>query len=637
MQVCNLPSYEFQALHGELGLAGRLGYEDLLISVKSRFFNNSVSFHPPGQVSFETDGKYEFFHSLIGFNDTSYPGTRADFLVFADDILVAAACDVKSEEMPREIFANINGAKKIKLVIETENPPGCHALWANPVLHLEKQSLFPGVLGRAHGKVPDKLAVCEKCIFTTLTPSYVPLLDDMLGSLYLNGQCKDAHIFIFVLNADEKCSKLAQKYNATLIPITTEHTSTLMLKSLVYSIASFVVADYYLMLDADMFILDSIKPLFETIKSTNEKNILVSREYNIPLDATLGYLLSNDVHPYYCGPNDIHYLRVGEEANCNFIVNGGVIGGTRKAWLSLDSAMRSYMPNSAAWDSFKIADGLTWREQAIFNLAIAKTGRYTELNPLYNVQLLFARPEIKAQDKFVVAYDRNKLVSILHFNGEPGKDIYKQLSGKYSHMSDTKFGEHSAQDIYSHSNFLQSAFQVIKNKIQLRTIYPDIDHIKNYTQLHKFIYDACTDIDMCRVLELGCRAGLLSNYIGASCELNNGHLVTVEMNTPEEYYSFVKDTPNITHINGDVLVYLKDSEDFFDIIICNTQANLRHVCSQLILAMKRVDEFGSVYLIDNKFPTCDILSVKKKLNGNNLDLLPSNIKNLYIVQNKEDK
>jgi hypothetical protein len=325
MIVCDLPSYGFQSLYGELGLAGRLGYENLLISVKSRYFTNSVSFHPPGQVSFDTGGKYEFFHSLIGFNDTSYPGARADFLVYADDILVAAACDVKGEEMPREIFANINGAKTIKLVTETENPQGCHALWANPVLHHEKQILLPGVLGRAHGRIPKTLPVCEKCIFTTLTPSYVPMLDDMLGSLYLNGQCKDANIFIFVLNPDEKCDRLAQKYNATLIPITTEHTSTLMLKSLVYSIASFVVADYYLMLDADMFILNSVKPLFETIKSTNEKNILVSREYQIPLEATLGYLLSNDVHPYYCGPTDINYLRVGDEAQyaCGRLTSGG--------------------------------------------------------------------------------------------------------------------------------------------------------------------------------------------------------------------------------------------------------------------------------------------------------------------------
>ena len=148
MLLCNINPSNSECYYGELGLSGKLGFDDLQISVKFRHHTNTISFHPPGRVVYELDGTYEFFTSLIGFNDTSFPNIKADFLLYADDILVAATCGVNSNEQPREMFANINKAKKIELVVETKTPQGCHPVWISPCLHHDRLNLFPGVLGR---------------------------------------------------------------------------------------------------------------------------------------------------------------------------------------------------------------------------------------------------------------------------------------------------------------------------------------------------------------------------------------------------------------------------------------------------------------------------------------------------------
>lgn len=641
MLVSNLNPRSYECIYGEIGLAGKLGYDDLQVSVKLRHYTNTVSFHPPGRVTYILDDDYEHLTTLIGFNDTSFPGIKADFLIYADDILVSAACGVSSNEQPRELFVNINKAKKLEFVVETTTPQGCHPVWISPTLHREKMTLFPGVLGRAWGRIPDKIPVCEKCIFTTLTPNFVNMLDDMLGSLYLNGECRDASLFIFTLNADEKCKRLASKYNATIIPITVEQTNTLVLKSLVYSIASFVNADYYLMLDADMFILKSLKPVFDSIKTTNENNILVCREYNIPHEYTIRHLIKTNIPPYFGDENDDAFLHIGEEGESTFIVNGGVIAGSRRAWLSLDSTMRSYMPHSSAWDMQR--PSVSWREQAIFNLALTKTQNYVELNSNLNVQMLHAKPEIQIQDKFILAFINRQLVSILHFNGVPGKEVYKHYAGKFSHIPDTKFGFDDIGSFKSFAQNLQSFAKVIKNKPKLRAIYADVENLSTHIHIYKYLFEKTVALKSPKIFEIGSRAGLMTNCLANACANNEGNILTIELDTPDEFNKNIETLPQnlqniVTHKDEDSLVYLKKiqiEDRKFDIIICNTHNNVRNVCSQIVLANNMVAENGELYVMDCQYPMCDMDALNRRLNIANLCLEPLSdikLKGLYLVK-----
>jgi hypothetical protein len=643
MLLYNMTPSHFECGYGGLGVNGELGHGDMYVSVKTRHHMSSISFQPPGKITYNLNGEYGYFTTMIGFNDTSFPGLKADFLVYADDVLVAAACGVSVEEQPRELSANLNNAKKLELIVETSTPHGCHPVWITPSLHEDGVDKISGVLGKAWGIVPGSLPSCEKCVFTTLTPSFVPMLDDMLGSLYINGECKDASVFIFVLNADEKCRRLASKYNATLIPITVGDTNTLVLKSLVYSIANFVNADYYLMLDADMLILKSIKSIFDTIKTSNEPNILVCREYTIPHNSTLRHLITHDIYPYHGAPYEDVFLQIGSEGESNFIVNGGLIAGSRKAWLSLDSAMRTYLPNSTIWDNQKI--GVTWREQAIFNLALAKTQHYSELSPYLNVQLLHATPDIiEENDGMLVAFENRQPVSILHFNGAPGKEKYKHFSGKFSHFPNCKFG---INDIGAFNNFAQNIFacaKTVKNKPHLRVDYFDIDELPSNIHTYKYIYDSVIEIENPKILEVSSRAGLMTKCLLSSAKHNNGFVTSLESNTSDDFYDIIspelKTSKEIhKHINGDILVTLKniidENNEMFDFIVCATHGNIKNIFSQITLASKLLSQDGLLYVVDSKYPICDIDSLNKRLNIVNYKLTPvhgDKLTNIRLLQ-----
>lgn len=642
MLLCDLNPISFECVYGELGLGGKIGYEDLLISVRSRYYTNALSFHPHGQVVYDINGDYEYFTAQIGFNDSSFPGTYCDFLIYADDVLVAAACNIGGNDEPREIFANLNGARTIKLVVETTSPIGCHPVWIQPSIHKEKHMLFPSVLGRAHGRIPDKISVCEKCIFTTLTPNYVDMLDNMLGSLFVNGECQDASLFFFVLNPDDKCKKLAKKYNATMFSITVENTQTLLLKSLVYSVASFINADYYLMLDADMIILRSLAPIFDTLKTTDERNILVSREENlIPSNFTLRHLISTDIFPYKGAEGDDVFLRIGHEGENTFIVNGGMIAGSRKAWLSLDSTMRSYMPRSSLWDIKN--PSIKWREQAIFNLALAKTGLYTEISHLFNFQMCHVTPDIQIHENFIVAFYDKHLINVLHFNGLPGKEKYPPFERKFSHTLDCQFGINNFDAFSNITHLLQTFAKTIRTQPQLRVMYSDIDSIQKHVYIYKYLHDIVGKKNKPNILEINARAGLMTACLASSCSNVDGAITSVEMNPPNEYEQIIsslsdKEQQSVNKINEDILVYLKNSQDSsnkFDFIICGTHNSLRTISSQILLAYNLLSPNGKFYITDSKFPVCNISGLNRRLNSAGLQLVQvseNNISDLYFIQ-----
>ena len=82
---------------------------------------------------------------------------------------------------------------------------------------------------------------------------------------------------------------------------------------------------------------------------------------------------------------DLHRLGVtAQEAAFPLVVNDGIFAGSREALLALDGAIRA-MPLATRWVDER--HNIWWRNQFIFNLALARLRCGIELDSSYNVQL----------------------------------------------------------------------------------------------------------------------------------------------------------------------------------------------------------------------------------------------------------
>jgi predicted O-methyltransferase YrrM len=76
-----------------------------------------------------------------------------------------------------------------------------------------------------------------------------------------------------------------------------------------------------------------------------------------------------------------------------------------------------------------------WRNQFIFNLALARLGCGVELSPVYNVQLNVQDVEASVSEGRARAVWRGRQARVLHFNGA-GRKKYPELRGRYSAASE---------------------------------------------------------------------------------------------------------------------------------------------------------------------------------------------------------
>jgi len=424
---------EAEVGYGDLGMHGNLGYEGKKVSVLRRNYAHSLSTHPPARVRFKVDGSFARFSCQVALNDDVPAGqSHADFIVTADGREVAVEPYVRAGEPPRTLVADISGAQQIELHVRTSQWECSHAVWLDPQLD---ESPAPtsrrfDCLGRAEMIVPGNPPRAERCIATVVSPGFEGLLDDMLGSLYANGGCQDALLLVFVLDGNESCKRVMDKYGAMAVRCHSRAQLNPMSKALLYSVARVVDARYYLCLDADMLVLGDLRPLFSTLEACPEGRILACREGN-SLDANH---LGNSLGLIYGGgePDARQLEMTAAEAAYSFVVNDGLFAGGRAALLSLDGAIRA-MPQASKW-----ADGhprVAWRNQFIFNLALARLQCGVELDPVYNVQLHVQDVAFQRIGSRLRALWRAREARVLHFSGG-AKKKYPQWQGLFSSVSD---------------------------------------------------------------------------------------------------------------------------------------------------------------------------------------------------------
>jgi len=438
MYLDSVKLLQTQVGYGDVGMYGSLGYEGRKVTVRKQHYQHAFSTHPPARLRFHVERRFASFTCQVALNDDVTAGlSHADFSVVADGREVANEPYVQAGEPPRPLVADISGAEYLELVVRTSRWEHSHAVWLDPQVDESSAPvthLFDS-LSRAEMIVSERLPQTERCIATVVSPGFEHLLDDMLGSLYANGCCHDALVVVFVLNGNDACKRVIAKYKATAIHCRSRAGLNPMSKAVMYSTARVVDAKYYLCLDADMVVLGDLRPIFATLEALPEGRMLACREGNTQYANHLGSAIE---WIYDGGQADLEKLGVTpEEQAYSLVVNDGLYAGDQTALRALDGAIRA-MPQACAW-----VDGhsrVKWRNQFIFNLALARLQCGVELDPLYNVQLQAQNVDFFEQGSRVRAVWRGREPRVLHFNGG-AKRKYPQWQGKFSSIADPLAGK----------------------------------------------------------------------------------------------------------------------------------------------------------------------------------------------------
>lgn len=406
-----IPVHEAITGWGSLGLHGELGYEGLRVVVRGRPYSHAVSLHPPGHAVLRLGGQFSRLTCQVTLNDdVAIAASDADFSVWADGQLVAAANHVVAGGLPRRLEADVRGAEMLELVVGSSRIAGCHAVWLDPVLSSARLDTTRDCLSRVEMETPA-LPRVRRCIATVVSPGFEELLDGLLASVRANADCDDLLLVVLAVDPAPATLAVAAAYGATVILCTALRPINSSVKSALYSVARIIPAEQFLCLDADTVVLGSLRSLFAAIEVCRPGAVLACADQNQRFYSTLGEAL----HGVYAGSTADLERFLGEllgEHECEVVANDGVFAGGRNAMLAVDSAIRS-MPGAAEW-----VDANSLRNQFLFNLAIARMRCGVQLDDTYNLQLHAQDVEMARRDGRVEARWRGRTVRILHFNSQ---------------------------------------------------------------------------------------------------------------------------------------------------------------------------------------------------------------------------
>jgi hypothetical protein len=267
-------------------------------------------------------------------------------------------------------------------------------------------------LGRSRISLPRGQRHASACLATVASAGFAEMLDDLLESLRLHGDCADASVVVFLAGGDPACRSVAARHGAIALDCSMARFNT-GVKSMLYSVAEVIDADRYICLDADMLVLASLQPVLTAVDALPDDAILCCAEgghqHHTNLESALQTI-------YDGTPADFDRLLgvTASEPGYPFVVNEGFFAGSRTALLGLATTMRS-MHEASAWIDERPDNW--WRSQFVFNLALARGRTGVELDPTYNVQLHVQDVDVELSAAGPRALSNGRPVRILHFNG----------------------------------------------------------------------------------------------------------------------------------------------------------------------------------------------------------------------------
>lgn len=427
--------------YGSLGLGGSLGYESKAVTVGGTQCAHALSTHPPARLLYHLGGKASSFRCRVALNDDVWHnGSYADFAVLADGREVASATGVWAGQPARELACDLSGARLLELVVTTSKWEFCHAVWLDPEIDDAPAPALRGKivdpLARAEIELAPDIGPVPRCVATVASPGWEHLLDDLLGSVVANGDCADALLVVFLLDSSPECERIVAKYRAVPVRCRPLVPRDMGSKSVLYSVASVVEAEAYICLDSDMLVLDELGPVFAAVQTSPDGSVLTCREGN-------GHQY-RDVTDALCrlyggAPGDLAEILgadPGELSAYPLAVNDGTFAGSRAALLALDATIRS-MPGAIGWLGAR--SDVRWRNQFVFNLALAVRRCGIELDERCNLQLNCSDVEITSVSGRPRVMWQGKPVRVLHANGH-GRGKCPQLRGLYASVPDPLVG-----------------------------------------------------------------------------------------------------------------------------------------------------------------------------------------------------
>jgi len=414
---------------GNLGRLGDLGYNGMRVTVGQRTYDHALGTHPPAHLTYDIGGRYATFRCAVAMNDDVPHGrSHADFFVHADGRVVAAVQNVVAGSGTREIVADVSGARELRLSVLTSRWQYAHAVWLEPLLDATPAAAEQSFVDPIRRAEIQRVAVppADVCIGVVVSPGFENALADMLGSLLANGNCPDARLVVFAVDANERCAAVIARYGAIMVPCRPLRAVNASIKSVLYSMASVVQARHYIGLDADILVTGELAPLSAALDALPQGSILACRDGNGRYWENLGHAFRLN----YCGTDQELALLALSESDLAypFVVNDGVFAAGRYAMLALDSVLRA-MPNAARW--LDDTPSIGWRNQFLFNLALARLDAGVELDGKWNVQLHACNVDWEAATPRLRASWIGGPAHAIHFCGA-GRGRYSEMTGRYA-------------------------------------------------------------------------------------------------------------------------------------------------------------------------------------------------------------
>ncbi len=318
---------------------------------------------------------------------------------------------------------SLGAPKEVARTLPREQVRDCY----RQALHLFPAREHLDCLSRTLVTPHPTLLRARRCIVSIVSPGYEHLLDTMLQTLARFGECKDAIKVVLCVDGDDKCRSVIARHRATMIECTSLGEPNASMRGALYSVARWVEAEEFLLLDADMLIVGSLQPLFESLQVLAPLSVGMVRarrggwlpELEDPSD--LPHVMRQD---FGGSPEDVAFITGQSNIPRFYWFNGGLMLARREALLNMDAALRGLEPFGSLWLDER--RDLYWREEGLMDMALALSGQGALLDDAWNLLTFRQGVEVKWQDDRLHLTHQGRPVRVLHFAGR-GKPLYGEM------------------------------------------------------------------------------------------------------------------------------------------------------------------------------------------------------------------